>query len=380
MSQQHPLGDVVSGLAPPAAEVVDWYAHEPGLGEAAHEVQRVVRRARSRPITTLFLAIFVTLLVVGMAAKKGRLHRARVILRLQEQALAGEAGFMAKGDLRNHVAHVIFSQERLLALMEQLGLYEGERQLGDDVALTEMRDGLDVNVFRNYFLVGRGDHGERQERMSVRIAVSFTHPDYAIVTPVAEALAALVIEFEAARRQASITAAVQVINRAVTVAKARVEACDQELASKSYLLGEATGVDRTRLQLEVGHLTSTLRAYQAMLDEAVGSAEAAALAAGAEARNLAVNIEVAQVLRPPPPPESRKKLLTMIAVITFIFALPLCAIAVGAFDSRVYELEDVERIGMAGLGHVPGFSGSNEGSLAQRIGARPWWRRLFSRP
>ena len=41
-------------------------------------------------------------------------------------------------------------------------------------------------------------------------------------------------------------------------------------------------------------------------------------------------------------------------------------IVIGAFDSRVHDVEDVARLDLPVLGHVPGFPGDNVGSLEAR--------------
>ena len=57
----------------------------------------------------------------------------------------------------------------------------------------------------------------------------------------------------------------------------------------------------------------------------------------------------------------------MIAVVVSELARcsdPRCVL--GAFDSRVHDTDDVERLGLPVLGHVPGFAGDHVGSLEAR--------------
>jgi hypothetical protein len=63
----------------------------------------------------------------------------------------------------------------------------------------------------------------------------------------------------------------------------------------------------------------------------------------------------------------RGTLLGVLGVLAFLVALPLCAAAVGAFDERIYELADVERLGLSSLGAVRSFEGDNAGALAVRL-------------
>jgi hypothetical protein len=52
--------------------------------------------------------------------------------------------------------------------------------------------------------------------------------------------------------------------------------------------------------------------------------------------------------------------------IVFLLALPLAVIFVGAFDRRIYDLDDVRRLGVSALGHVARFEGDNIGALKSR--------------
>ncbi len=367
-----------SPAAPPGAPVdaVDWADREPGLPEAVREVQRVLRRASARPVLTLAATVVVTALLIGMVARKVPLQRARVILRVQENAFAGDLALAQKGELKNHIYQVVLSRDRLLEVIHRHNLYPSAQARGDDEAVEQFREALDVQEFRNYFLVG---HGEDNQLASGRIAISFTDPDYQVASAVVEDLAQVVIEAEHERRKAAVDAAVAVARRALDLANTQLEERQADLASKQYLLEDAKGAEKAQLQVDVLRLERSIPTYRAMVEEARAQLEQVNLAVGAEDRRLGVSVEVAQFILPPPPPRSKLRLLVVVGLLGFLSILPLCAIAIGAFDSRVYDLEDVERIGLVGIGHVPRFAGANDGSLDQRIGRPSWWRRGRSR-
>ena len=67
----------------------------------------------------------------------------------------------------------------------------------------------------------------------------------------------------------------------------------------------------------------------------------------------------------------------MLSLVCFLFVLPLCALGVGAFDQRLHDSEDVQRLGLAVVGHVPPFAGDEVGSLKARQAAA---RKGYSRP
>ncbi|HEY2744666.1 MAG TPA: hypothetical protein VGL86_08585 [Polyangia bacterium] len=64
----------------------------------------------------------------------------------------------------------------------------------------------------------------------------------------------------------------------------------------------------------------------------------------------------------------RAVVAVLAGVFGFLLALPLCAVAVGAFDPRVYDLDDVSRLGMATVGAIRRFEGDNAGALVARLG------------
>jgi hypothetical protein len=59
----------------------------------------------------------------------------------------------------------------------------------------------------------------------------------------------------------------------------------------------------------------------------------------------------------------------MIAAVIGTFSLVGAALVLGAFDSRVHDADDVIRLGLPVLGHVPGFAGDNVGSMRTRSAA-----------
>jgi capsular polysaccharide biosynthesis protein len=67
----------------------------------------------------------------------------------------------------------------------------------------------------------------------------------------------------------------------------------------------------------------------------------------------------------------------MIIVVIGAGALFGSATFLGAFDSRIHDTDDVVRLGLPVLGHVPGFTGDSVGSLRTRGAHR---RRVGSVP
>jgi hypothetical protein len=83
---------------------------------------------------------------------------------------------------------------------------------------------------------------------------------------------------------------------------------------------------------------------------------------------LALHLTLAQAAGRDAPLFDRLPLVLLAGVAAFLLALPLCALGVAAFDPRVYDLDDVRRLGMATLGALRGFPGDNAGALVARLG------------
>jgi hypothetical protein len=98
----------------------------------------------------------------------------------------------------------------------------------------------------------------------------------------------------------------------------------------------------------------------------------------AEESNLGLVFELAGRVRPVPKPPPGPLMLGLVGLVCFCIFVPVCAIGLGTIDSRIHELEDVRRLGMPALGHIPAFSGDGVGSLSQRgaLAPRSWLGRL----
>ncbi|MDB4966875.1 MAG: hypothetical protein JWN44_2564 [Myxococcales bacterium] len=68
---------------------------------------------------------------------------------------------------------------------------------------------------------------------------------------------------------------------------------------------------------------------------------------------------------------SRDLVLAILGGVLFVLALPLAGIAVGALDPRIYDLADVERLGLPTVGKLRRFDGDNAGALVERLRRAP---------
>jgi hypothetical protein len=63
---------------------------------------------------------------------------------------------------------------------------------------------------------------------------------------------------------------------------------------------------------------------------------------------------------------TRSFVLALVLTVVGLCALCASALIIGAYDARIHDAEDVSRLGLPLLGHVPGFPGDHVGSLRAR--------------
>jgi hypothetical protein len=68
----------------------------------------------------------------------------------------------------------------------------------------------------------------------------------------------------------------------------------------------------------------------------------------------------------PPEHDPRPIRMFILAVAVFFIVLPASAAGFAAFDSRLYDANDISRLGIPVLAHLPRFRGSSVGSLVAR--------------
>ncbi len=345
----------------------DWMAAERQRLDVVRELQRLKRRAKSRPIGFILCTILLAGAVVGMRARKTPLFKARVILRATEGALNQESSPLPRHELRDYINALAFTRAHLLKVINDLDLYPRRKKRGDEWAIKQLRNNMYVNVYTNYFA---DDRGYATSQRSARIGVVYRDPDPDRAVRVARRLAEIVAQSESERRQEQANDALGEAQRATDRARDSLLARQTEVTQ--------TIIDRNQAQRRhdngrVAQLTASLDRLQHQLkaeSDRVTRAESALgvlqLRMAAERRQMGLSFEIVDERLPEKQTAKTWVLLSAVGVMAFLVLLPLCAIGVAAFDSRVHEAEDVERLGLDVVGHVPGFSGDDVGSFRKR--------------
>jgi hypothetical protein len=157
---------------------------------------------------------------------------------------------------------------------------------------------------------------------------------------------------------------------AIAHVSARGLELERALAARTLELTEAEERgDRRRagaLRVEVLELDAKLHQENELLLNLTQQANADEMALAIDRAGLGMSFVIAEERRPYEEPGARLYLQVIIGVFVFCVVLPVVAVFIGAFDTRIHDREDAERIGLPVLGHLPGFPGDHVGSLRAR--------------
>lgn len=330
------------------------------------ELQRLVRRARARWPLIVGLAAVLTAAVLYKLSKKVDLHRGVVVLAVQEGNLTDGHHPMPVHELENYIGSVLLSKQVLEGVIEEYDLFPLRHRQGMEYALAELWDMLAIHVRRNYFLYSYDVDAPR----SARIAIVVTSPDPDLAWRLARRIADLVIEGEQRRRLSVAEQLAREADLALAQVRARVDGLEQRVIAQSIELGRAERAGEegraSALRLELAELDTELRQQTEVILNLTQQANADEQAAAIDRAGLGMSFQVAEERRPWEPPGAALYVRIILGGVVFFVLLPVVALFIGAFDTRIHDREDAERIGLTVLGHVPGFPGDGVGSLRDR--------------
>jgi capsular polysaccharide biosynthesis protein len=350
--------------------VRDWFeAEEPIERGMVSELQRIQQRMRIRPLPVLVLALVITAGVAYKFMSKPRMYTSNVVLALNEGVLAGDRDNSIPFDqLKEYVAHVLLPDQDVLEVIERRAPGRVAK-VGAPFAIASFWDRIEILIWKNSFAYFADEDANAQKSARIGIEVTDADPDNAL--EIARDMAAIAIStHDANRRKLSAELAGQVAQMRQTMNE-RLEELGAQLASKQQQLEEAqrTGNYRltgtmlvavTTINQEIKRAASQLKAIDASPD---------AFADRVVEAKLDTTISIVDQFKPEKVEQSGM-VLAMIIMVIGTGALVGSAMVLGAFDSRVHDIDDVSRLGLPVLGHLPRFGGDHVGSLDARGAGR----------
>jgi len=350
-----------------------WFEAEEPLGVGmVLELQRIRRRASARPVKVLLLAVLVTAAVTYKFATKPRQYEASVVLALQEGSFASSTTknqHIPFDQLRAYVVEVLLPDKELLAMIERRDLYPLRKKMGAPFALTELRDSVDVQIWKNSFIHFTDEDADALK--SARVGIEVTSEDPDVAYDIAHDLATIAMAQHAERRKRIAEALSGDVAQKRESIEQRLDDLVEERTAKQTELIAAQRAGKPGLAgallVDISAIAHEEKRVSVELDQVAASPEA--LADQITEAGLDTSLSIVDERRPLAQ-ESSGLVLVIIVVVIGLGALVGSALLLGAFDPRIHEVDDVTRLGLPVLGHVPGFAGDHVGSLAARGATR----------
>lgn len=344
----------------------EWFESEqPTRTGMIAELQRIKLRTKARPIPVILLGLLVTAALAYKIQTKQQIVEADVVLLLTDGALSKEnQNGIPVLDLKNYVANALLPADKLLKLIDER--QPGARKkLGDQGAIESLKEQYEVTVWKNSYMYYDEDAPNAEHSARIGIAVSDTDPDKAF--QLARDLATIVRETAdeqrrvSAQRLAAQTKAfllgLQARNQlliALRVQRLR----ELEDARKSGKLDV-----QTALQLKVQEIDGERLRNIRTIDSLATSRDL--VADKIVDAKLDTTLTIVEEHKPERPVHKGFVLIMVLAVVG-VGALFGSALFVGAFDSRIHDTDDIARLGLPVIGHVPSVKGDTLGSLRAR--------------
>ncbi|MBA2540349.1 MAG: hypothetical protein H0V17_11985 [Deltaproteobacteria bacterium] len=322
-----------------------------------------------RPLPVIALALLVTAAVTYKFAMKKRMYTADVVLAMSEGALGKDRDLSIPFDqLKEYVANVLLPDGEVLKIIERRMPGRVER-VGKPFALETFRDKLEIFIWKNSFAYFDDDDAEA--RKSARIGLELSDEDPDVAYDIALDLAQVAIATHDAERKKVSGQLASEIQEMRDQNAVRLEEIDGELAAKQNALDTAKRAGNNdkaaTMVVDIANLTQAKKKVSETLKQIDMSPDA--FADRITEAKLDITISVVDQVRPERVEQSGMILAMIIAVIG-TGSLLGAALVLGAFDPRVHETDDVTRLGLPVLGHVPNFQGDHVGSLDARGAAR----------
>lgn len=301
----------------------------------------------------LLLASVGAAATIGWRAMRHRLYHANVRFRIIEnRAVAGEGELRppTTRDLQDYFYDAVFNKAACLRLIRRHGLYPSKVAIDPRWAVETMRDDIDVKVFRNQFL--REDLDDDVSR-TARLAISYASRDRETAYRVVKDLARLVRVSEHQHREHWMAMATRVAQARVDRARRQIAELKQRQTRALVLAVKARGGAAARARAQAFQLLPRVAAARDQLEHAEAAFDRVELRQQIEKRDMGMRFEQVDQYRPTPPPLSRSAELALFGVTAFLLLLPLMRFCVGVFSTRVYLLDDVQRLGLDSLAHLP---------------------------
>jgi hypothetical protein len=318
----------------------------------------------------ILLAVLLTTVVSYKVLTKERQFEAEVILALTEGTMTSDRSGLPADQLREYVTSVLMADKNMLQVIEKYDLTPLRARLGPQFAVGELWDNVDVEIWKNSFIYFSADDENARKSARISISVRDADPDRGYL--VAQDLARLAIATHEIERQKITGAVVREVALARDTLSAQLTDVTSAVAFKQTAMAQAQNDQKhglaAQLHVDLTALDQRAESLEEQLALVLQSPEA--IADQIAAAGLDLDLSIVEERRPERPDDAAFGYVLLVSIIG-VGSLVASALVVGAFDTRIHDTDDVERLGLPVLGHLPAFAGDHVGSLRARGAARP---------
>jgi hypothetical protein len=345
---------------------VDWEASERGFEFALEEARRLLRRARPR---LRWLLLFALVAAIGYPVRRitaKRVYDAQLVLRIVEADKELTKEVRPPQEYFAFIWGVFLSGPNLKKVIKRHKIYPDKWAKDPQVAVEAMRNDLDVIVWRNYFVEGYNDDDEAR---SARVSITWHYKDPEVALAVVRDLGEVIIDSQTEARRAVFELAQQDVVEAADHELERLAGLRRAIGLKELEQMRAPTARQAALLVQLHELRFEANALEKRVAALGNTRTRLELTAAWERQRSGIRFEMIEPGVVVPQKLAGPIATALTTVVIFALTLLLGGLLAGAFESRVRQPADVQRLGVHVLGVVPTFRGDSYGALTERLRA-----------
>jgi hypothetical protein len=325
-----------------------WEDREPDFQAVAQETKRLFGRASRHKLLVVLLTVVATLGAAFREYRRQRTYPATVVLSATEGENVMDGVSHANDRLIDYVYYVVFTDRILSDMADRHDFRPDLKDKNPRLRIEQFRDFIDINIYKNEFTTPRYIGFPPR---SAHIAIEFRHVDPEVSMTIARELGDLVISRDAENRRARLEADTRTASEVLGMANAEVDRFTRRIEIAKAALDAAP-------RGEQGTLVVQIDSDQKGLVEALTRQKAAQDAKltletrkNADTQSLELRFDRVD-WGAPKVAVDKPWAIGRVALFSFLGLLPVMALGVGAFSRKVYDDQDVTRLGLRSLGFV----------------------------
>jgi hypothetical protein len=292
------------------------------------------------------VAALATLAALALAARRPIRQTATVVLRLTEDSKAPLRMQWTDRTLRGYVSDVALSQTALLALIDRHRMFRrapgSPERIDPILAVDVLRERITVEVVQNH-AIALVDRDNRPRSAHVRISYQDSEPRRAV--KVTRELGELVVAMGRSQQREQAEAAVRQASAEVQSTRSALEGLQLQVTAPGMAVFQAHS------SADIPGLSQSLQAARGRLDRAYENLARAEQRVRSDWDQSSLEVDLLETV-PAPAPWPVGKKLAVVAASASLLCFPLAALMVGAWDRRIYTVEDIRHLGIRCIGRL----------------------------